>query len=372
MERTSGKTALIAQASTPATAPPANSSLLLAAVVLGSTAVFLIDLITPVGLEVWVLYLLVVLTPLLFRQAKHVILGGVLCSVLMFARLLMVEHQQVLQWSLMSRLVGLAVIWLMVFVEVLIINHARRLAEVTARLEEETRQHREMAQTVKSQEERLRKELERDLHENVSREQQRLGQELHDGVGQELTGLGLMANALAERLEGDTTEKQIAQRLVEGLARVHDQVRILSRGLVPVQVEPEGLRVALEDLVNRVRDQSNLTITFEHSKDLLGLDQAKATQLYRIAQEAVSNALRHGKPHQVRITLYEEPGGLQLTVQDDGRGLQEGLHERRGMGFRIMRYRAAQIGATLAVDEPFGGGTAITCLVPRSVIHGSP
>src|SRR5262249_31765889 len=158
--------------------------------------------------------------------------------------------------------------------------------------------------------------------------------------------------------------------LVDGLARVHDQVRTLSRGLVPVQVEQDGLRVALEDLVNRVRDQSNLTISFEHSKDLRGLDQATATQLYRIAQEAVGNALRHGRPHQPRITLYEERAGLQLTVQDDGRGLQDGVHERRGMGLRIMRYRAAQIGAALAVDEPFGGGTAVTCLVPRRTAHG--
>jgi signal transduction histidine kinase len=354
----------------PIPSPPLRRPLLLAAVVFGAAAVFVIDLLTPVGLEVWVLYLVVVLIPLLFRQTHFVLLASAICSCLMFARLLFAEPNTVVGWSLVSRGIGLTVLWLMAFIEILIVNHTGRLAELTRRLEAEMQQHRETAEAIQAQEDRLRKELEKDLDESVSREQQRIGQELHDGVGQEITGLGLMANALSERLDDSTTEHQIAQRLVDGLARVHEQVRTLSRGLVPVQVEQDGLRVALEELVNRVRDQSNLTITFEHSKDLRALDQPTATQLYRIAQEAVSNAFRHGKPHQLRITLYEEPGGVQLTVQDDGHGIQDGSPERNGMGFRIMRYRAAQIGATLAIDEPFGGGTAITCLVPRRSTHG--
>src|SRR5262249_20072072 len=142
-----------------------------------------------------------------------------------------------------------------------------------------------------------RKQLEREILEIAALEQQRIGQELHDGVGQELTGLSLMAGALLRRQqEGSANEVSLTTRLVQGLSRVHDQVRALSRGLVPVQLDSEGLRAALEDLASRTSEESGVPCSFDCPAPVPVGDAVTATHLFRIAQEAVSNALRHAKP----------------------------------------------------------------------------
>jgi PAS domain S-box-containing protein len=210
-----------------------------------------------------------------------------------------------------------------------------------------------------------RKQLEREVLEIAAREQRRIGQELHDGVGQELTGLGLMATALAGRLAAATEERRMTGRLADGLGRVHQQVRTLTRGLVPVEVEPEGLRAALEDLAARAREQSGVPVTFSWPESVDGLEHDTATQLFRIAQEAVSNALRHARPRSVALSLTAGPEGLALRVCDDGTGLAGGTGPSTGMGLRIMQYRAEQIGGTFHVRPADGHGTVVSCTLPR-------
>ncbi len=214
-----------------------------------------------------------------------------------------------------------------------------------------------------------RKELEREILEIASLEQRRIGQELHDGVGQELTGLSLMADALSQRLKASPAEGKLAARLVEGIGRVHQQVRALSHGLVPVQVDPEGLRSALEELVARCREQSGISCTFEKGAPVHLADPATATHLYRIAQEAITNAIRHAQASHIRVALGTDSGHLTLTIQDDGVGMPAVFGEGRGLGIRLMRYRASLIGANLTIGPAMGGGTLVTCVLPRSDQH---
>jgi PAS domain S-box-containing protein len=219
-----------------------------------------------------------------------------------------------------------------------------------------------------------RKELEREavqreVLEIAEREQRQIGQELHDGVGQELTGLGLMAQCLIDRLPDPAEEKRIALRLVIGLDRVHQQVRELSRGLIPVHVESRGLSAALDDLATRTAETCGISVTAECPEWVDLPNHATATQLFRIAQEAVSNAVRHGRPRHIRLTLLTEPDGLRLRVRDDGIGIQDRPDQDCGLGLRIMQYRARQIGGDLQIGRSHGGGTVVSCNLPRS--HGN-
>src|SRR5262249_18639649 len=185
-----------------------------------------------------------------------------------------------------------------------------------------------------------REALQREVLEMTAREQWHIGQELHDGVGQELTGLGLMAQSLAQRLPEDATEKPIALRLVAGLDSVHQKVRELSRGLIPVHVESRGLSAALDALPVRSTEASGISVTAAWPDWVELPDHATATQLFRIAQEAVGNALRHARPRHVRLSLLTEPNGLRLRIHDDGVGIQTGPNPSDGLGLRIMQYRA--------------------------------
>jgi PAS domain S-box-containing protein len=213
-----------------------------------------------------------------------------------------------------------------------------------------------------------RKELERQVAEVAVQEHRRIGQELHDSVGQELTGLGLMADALARRLQKSlTAEGHLAGKLVLGLERVRQQVRELCRGPILAELDAEGLCVALEVLAARTSEQSGIACHFDCPEPVSVADPLMARNLYRIAQEAVSNALRHGRPRQIRLALRHGSAGLCLTVEDDGVGMPALLpFEGEGMGIKTMRYRAGLIGGTLQIGPAESGGTLITCPVRRS------
>jgi signal transduction histidine kinase len=160
---------------------------------------------------------------------------------------------------------------------------------------------------------------------------------------------------------------------------VQGQVRSLSRGLVPGEVDPAGLAAALEELAARTRAQAGVDCTFTGSGPVQVPDTACATHLLRIAQEAVNNALRHARARHVRIALHAEADRLTLSVEDDGVGLAGPAGERggvsrlavQGLGIRLMRYRAGLIGGTLAVGPAPGGGTRVSCTLRRGSEHGS-
>lgn len=221
-----------------------------------------------------------------------------------------------------------------------------------------------------------RRALERQIVEIAAQEEQRIGRELHDSVGQELTGLGMMAGALARRLEhGSGAEVELAGKLVQGLHRVHQQVRTLSRELTVAELDARGLQVALEELAARTREQSGIDCRFGGAEAAEVADPILAKHLYRIAQEAVSNALRHANPSHICLGLRSGPAEVRLTIRDNGSGIRTPnsaiqADSPAGVGIPTMSYRASMIGGELQIGPAPEGGTLVTCVVPRRSSHG--
>jgi two-component system CheB/CheR fusion protein len=211
-----------------------------------------------------------------------------------------------------------------------------------------------------------RKRLERDVVEAASLEQRRIGQDLHDTVAQELTALNLLAGDLGEALRTDSASgAQLVERMVQGLHRSQQELRAILRGLLPVAVDTQGLMAALADLANRTQQEGNVTCTFACPEPVTVADNLTATHFYLIAQEAVRNAVKHARPRNVSITL-ESDHTLALRVQDDGIGMPAQLTEVPGLGLRIMRNRAAIIGAALTIEPVEPTGTLVTCTLARN------
>jgi signal transduction histidine kinase len=211
-----------------------------------------------------------------------------------------------------------------------------------------------------------RHRLEQEVLEIAALEQRRIGQELHDGVGQELTGLCMLADDLAEVLgERSAEQAQMAHRIAQSLKSALAQVRALSRGLIPVEVDAEGLMAALTELTDRIGKLHDISCTFEYLEPVLVEDNFTATQLYRIAQEAITNALKHSKADNIRVSLEIRDRCLTLRIADDGIGLTELVKRLEGMGLHIMKYRASQIGAQLSIRPGPAGGTIVTCTLLR-------
>ena len=220
-----------------------------------------------------------------------------------------------------------------------------------------------------------RKALEREILEASSREQQRIGADLHDGLGQELTGIALMLKSVAGRL---ASEYPALLPEVDGITRlVSDAVestRSLARGLSPVTLERRGLIDALQGLAMQARDAYRVQVEFRHRLPSgVELDQAVADHLYRIAQEALANAMRHGRANSVQITLTSRADRIRLQVADDGDGLPPDAIAAPGLGLKIMRYRARMVGGEVRFDSN-GRGTRVTCECPverRAVRSGA-
>jgi PAS domain S-box-containing protein len=215
-----------------------------------------------------------------------------------------------------------------------------------------------------------RKALEREVLEIATMEQWRIGQELHDSTGQELTALGLLAEGLVEALAKTApAEGVLATKIAEGLKRVLGQVRALSRGLIPVEVDAAGLLAALAELASRTTELHGVNCTFECREPVLVDDNRTATHLYRIAKEAVTNALKHSRAKNITISMESDGRSIALHVCDDGVGLPPEPLGTKGMGLKIMRYRAGLINAGLVVAPAEPGGTIVSCTLDKSVDH---
>ena len=211
-----------------------------------------------------------------------------------------------------------------------------------------------------------RKALEQDLLAAVTAEQQRIGHDLHDDTGQRLTAMGLMARTLAEALTAKSLpEAVLANRVAEGLTQALGQIRVLSRGLLPIELSAASLVPALQRLADQTNQLHGVACDVRCDVEVPPLDDMTVTNLYRIAQEAVTNAVRHAEPRtiQIHVGLASSNEHLVLTVVDDGIGLQHPPEESSGMGLRIMKYRARLIRATLTIERATKGGTIVTCTV---------
>ena len=205
------------------------------------------------------------------------------------------------------------------------------------------------------------KRLEREILEGLTRERQRIGRDLHDGLGQELTGVALMLRALATRLGRECpAEAESANEIIGLVNQSLDSARALAHGLLPVSVERGGLIFALRSLAKRSRDVYGMDVRFRAEVwPELRLGETQAGDLYRIAQEALTNAARHSRATWVKITLQVDHGGYCLKIVDNGVGIPGTGRSAAGMGLQIMAHRAEIIGAKLEILPHTPHGTLI-------------
>ncbi len=200
------------------------------------------------------------------------------------------------------------------------------------------------------------------LIEAIGNEQRRIGQELHDGLGQELTGLSLSARALATRAERNGQPIAAALNQLAALATTCIQsARRIAQGVSPLSEADGSLHGALLALAARSSFEST-EVSFRSRLDTsITLDLEARNHLYRIAQEAVQNALKHGRARVIEISLWAHANGLRMTIVDDGAGLPSNNSPGPGLGMRTMRFRASSMGGRLVIASREEGGVSVTC-----------
>ena len=219
-------------------------------------------------------------------------------------------------------------------------------------------------------------QLEEAALRGAEEERRRLGRELHDGIQQELAAIRMMAAVLTERLETvrPQGEEQVlrdlqgrSRRIAEMLGRTMQHVRQIARGAVSEEISAEGLAAELENLTAVLRE-AGLAASFHCEGDTAAPSPAVAAHLYRIAQEAVANALKHSGATRVTISLSGFADRLELRVRDNGAGLRQDVNTTEGpaAAFRSMRHRAELIGATLVIGDAPERGFEVVCLLLRS------
>jgi signal transduction histidine kinase len=221
--------------------------------------------------------------------------------------------------------------------------------------------------TADLQEEILeRMRLEKEVAEVTERERRRLGHDLHDSLCQHLTGTALAAQVLRAKLDSKLAEEAAeAGKLVGLVEEGIDLTRSLARGLFSPDLERGGLAVALEDLAHSTEERTGIHCEFHHDETQVeSNDAAVLTQLYRIAQEAVINAVKHALAHRIVIELDAADGELRLNVFDDGVGLGD-TSKTHGLGLKMMRHGATLIGADFKASRQNPAGTIISCVLPQ-------
>jgi len=209
-----------------------------------------------------------------------------------------------------------------------------------------------------------RRDLERQVIEIVSYERRRICRELHDSLGQQLTGIGYLAKGLANRL-ADTSPHgmKTAEDILHGLQSASAELRRIVEGLAPVDFDGDGLTVGLQDLANTITSHSDMKCVFDCPRPIMVANKNIATQLYRIAQEATNNAVKHSGASCIRIGLQAADGTLKLNIRDDGNGIDRQSHDGNGMGLRIMQYRSHLIDGSFSIRSEVDGTTVMCSLV---------
>ncbi|MBI4805563.1 MAG: sensor histidine kinase [Desulfovibrio sp.] len=207
-----------------------------------------------------------------------------------------------------------------------------------------------------------RARLEREVISISEQERRRISHDLHDGLCQQLTGARLrcsvLESKLAATLDNPSELSQLSTLLDESVNHAYD----LSRGLWPVEHDPKAESPSLEELVRRFADSSGISIEFRKKEACDSCSNEHITQLYRIAQEAISNAVKHARARKIDVTLTCTAGdAVTLSVRDDGIGRSKAKNTRGGLGIGIMKHRARLIGGILTIDDTATGGTLVTC-----------
>lgn len=207
--------------------------------------------------------------------------------------------------------------------------------------------------------------LEQEVLRISEHERQRIGQDLHDGLGQMLTGIGLITKNLSQQLrnQGNNLTEE-AEEINSLIKEADEQARTLARGLVPVEFDEKGLEAALERLKQNAEKLFDIQFSLEVHGNIDFDDATQAIHLYRIAQEGVSNAVKHGSATKVAVHLASTQKHIRLRVADNGTGFAKNWDADGGLGVRIMQFRARLIGGNLEISDVPDKGAVITCTIP--------
>src|SRR6056297_254500 len=213
-----------------------------------------------------------------------------------------------------------------------------------------------------------RRELEHRLIEIGNEERRRIGRDLHDGLGQMLTGIRMLAESLARKLHANAVPgaeevKEIAEMINEadGIARS------IARDMVQVEIEKKGLEVAVDELCLKIEKMTGVSCKLNIEKDFEIENQTRALHLYRIIQEAINNAVKHGKANSIDIQILEHDHHISIEIQDDGVGFSDQPSDQEGKGIQIMEYRARMMGGNLDLLRTESNRTMVRCLIPHSL-----
>jgi signal transduction histidine kinase len=212
-----------------------------------------------------------------------------------------------------------------------------------------------------------RRTLEKRIAEASEREQRRIGQDLHDGVCQHLVGVAFAAGSLQSTLESRALDADAAAagEIASLINEAISEARNLAHGLYPAGLE-EGIEIALRTLASTTQERTGIVCTARIANGNAVVDSVSSVHLYRIAQECVSNACRHGEAETITISLEHQSGHLQLVVADDGKGMDTSSTANCGIGLNLMRHRASLMGGTLEIESHAGQGARIICNLPAT------
>ncbi len=217
-----------------------------------------------------------------------------------------------------------------------------------------------------------RVELERRMVQALETQQQAIGRDLHDGVGQLLTSIRMLSENLVHRLQAEQHElAELAQKVMRFAQEASEGVRTIYRGLTPAQLYTEDLTLALEELAYNTNALPGIRCRFETDGQVSIEDAEIKLHLYRIAQEAVNNALKHAHASEIVLTLCRRDDAIELCVADNGCGIDPSRARADSLGLKTMYYRARTIGGTLRIHSQPGEGTTICCRIPVGEMNGT-
>lgn len=212
-----------------------------------------------------------------------------------------------------------------------------------------------------------RRFMEKEILDITERERELIGDELHNGIGQVLTGIALKCKGLGLKMKDKSSEEMTAAVEISNLAnKAISQIRNIAKMLYPVDLQTEDMVSALKAMMSNTETMLGARCRFLYDKSVSVENLVVAKQIYRIVQEAITNAVRHGKAHNISVNLRLANKEIRLSIENDGFDFPILPPHGNGIGLKIMKYRTNQLGGSFDIRKGAKGGTVVLCVFPES------